>query len=331
MGDLPAAARLEVFDHEGDGDLDIVVAGLGRLLPTDELTGYVTLLLQEGHQVFRSVPLVVGSPRVADVRPADLDGDGDLDFVVGMFGYIRTGAIGWLEQLGSEQFKLHVLFSFPGTVNVAVTDLNGDGRDDFLALVSQAQEQVVAFVNEGSGRFAPTVVFDARNPLFGASGMVLADLDRDGDQDVVLTNGDVFDARPELRPYSGIQWLESRGALQFVAHDLGRLYGAFGPAVGDLDGDGDMDVVGVSFFNDWKDRRRQSIVWLENDGRQVFTMRPLCNTPTDLVTCDLGDLNGDGRLDVVAGGLKAGRAEYLYGPPARRARLGIWTNLGMED
>jgi hypothetical protein len=92
-----------------------------------------------------------------------------------------------------------------------------------------------------------------------------------------------------------------------------------------------LDVVAVSFFNDWKDRRRQSLVWLENDGQQRFTMRPLSNSPTDLPTDDLGDFNGDGRLDIIAGGLTAGRPEALFGPARRRTRLARWTNRGVMN
>jgi hypothetical protein len=258
-----------------------------------------------------------------------LDLVGDVDFVVGMFGWIRTGEIGWLEQIGPDDFRWHNLISMSGTVNVAVTDLNQDGRPDFVALVSQAQEQVLAFLNEGKGKFAIQTLWDARNPMFGLSGMNVLDLDRDGDDDILFTNGDVFDARPELRPHNGIHWLENRGNLNFNYQQLGQLYGAFSPVAGDLDNDGDLDVVAVSFFNDWKDRRRQSLVWLENDGQQRFTMRPLSNSPTDLPTVDLGDFNGDGWLDIIAGGLAAGRPEALFGPARRRARLARWTNLGV--
>jgi hypothetical protein len=245
-----------------------------------------------------------------------------------MFGWLRSGAIGWLEQIGNADFRWHNIVSLSGTVNVAVTDLNEDGRPDFVTLVSQAQEQALAFVNQGSGRFSVETLYDAGNPMFGASGMKVVDLDQDGDDDILMTNGDVFDARPELRSHNGIHWLENRGGLQFTYHLLGHLYGAFSPVAGDLDGDGDQDVAAVSFFNDWNDRRRQSLIWLENDGQQRFTMRPLSNTPTDLPTADLGDFNGDGRLDIVAGALTAGRPEALYGPTRRRARIAIWSNLG---
>jgi hypothetical protein len=329
-GSLTAPARIEVFDFDKDGDLDIAVPCLGRVLPTDDLIGSLTLLVNDGQQQFTPQVLLTSVARVADARAADFDGDGDLDFVVALFGWVRSGSIGWLEQLAPQTFHLHELFSFPGTVNVAVTDVNKDQRPDFIALVSQAQEQVLAFLNLGSGSFAPKTLYDAHNPLFGSSGMKLVDLDQDGDQDILFSNGDVFDSQPELRPYSGIQWLENRGALDFVYHDLARFYGAFSPTAADLDGDGDLDVVATSFFSDWTDRRRQSLVWLENDGQMRFALRPLSNTPTDLVTADVGDLDGDGRPDVVAGSLKVGRAERLYGPPERRARLGVWINRGVQ-
>ena len=300
---MSAPARTRVVDWDSDGDLDVVVAGLGHVLPTDDLVGYVSLLINEGPRGFQRLELLTGVARVADVAPGDIDQDGDIDLVVGMFGWIRTGEIGWLEQRGPGDYQWHNLISMSGSVNVATIDLNRDGLPDFVALVSQAHEQVLAFLNQGEGEFSFHTLWAAANPMFGLSGMSVQDLDRDGDDDVLFSNGDVFDARPELRPHNGIHWLENRGNLDFHYRLVGKLYGAFSPVAGDLDNDGDLDVVAVSFFNDWKDRRRQSLVWMENDGQQQFTMRPLSNSPTDLPTADLGDFNGDGRLDIIAGGL----------------------------
>ena len=66
---------------------------------------------------------------------------------------------------------------------------------------------------------------------------------------------------------------------------------------------GDLDVALVSLCNDWSDPTRPSLVWLENDGHQNFTMRPIDTTPIGLITVACGDLNHDGRADIVAGSL----------------------------
>jgi hypothetical protein len=71
-------------------------------------------------------------------------------------------------------------------------------------------------------------------------------------------------------------------------------------------------------MNDWSDRDVPSLVWLENDGRQSFQLRPIDTSPTHLVTVACGDLNGDGRDDIVAGGL------YMRPPFDRVGRVSAW-------
>ena len=73
------------------------------------------------------------------------------------------------------------------------------------------------------------------------------------------------------------------------------------------------------------DPGRQSLVWLENDGQQQFTPHSLARIPRSLVALELADFDGDGRLDLVVGGLlmpgyAGSRASYDISAP-----LSMWS------
>jgi hypothetical protein len=316
---VQAPAHVEVVDIDKDGDLDLLVASLGFLHPNNARIGAVLVLENDGRQHFTTRTLVDHVARVADARAADLDGDGDLDVSVAGFGY-DDGETSWLENKGGWTFEMHVLQRLSGGINAIPADLDRDGNPDILTLVSQEWEEIWAFVNAGAGRFTPRLIWGSTNPDFGSSWISIADLDRDGDPDILYANGDAFEyAPPNSRPWQGIQWLENKGAFQFELHRIVSLQGATSPQAADLDGDGDLDILIVTANNDWDDPKAASLLWLENDGRQRFTLHDVATAPTHLLTVAVGDLDGDGRPDAVTGGMHISR------PYDRIGRVTLWT------
>ena len=180
--DLAHPAHAEVADLDRDGINDILVADLGVPIPSDDRLGRVLWLKGRKDGTFETRILLSRLGRVSDVQPADFDGDGDLDLVVAVFGWHVAGEILLLEQRkaldGSVEFVRKTLDDRHGTIHVPVVDLNGDGRPDFVALIAQEFETVVAFLNEGGGKFAKRTLFSAPNPAFGCSGLQMIDLDQ---------------------------------------------------------------------------------------------------------------------------------------------------------
>jgi hypothetical protein len=320
LADIPAPAHTEAIDIDGDGDLDLVVAALGVLMPSNNRVGSILILENDGRQHFTKHVIADQIARVADARAGDLDGDGDLDLAVAGFGY-DDGETSWFENKGSWTFEQHVLQRLSGPINTIVADINRDGSPDIVALVSQEWEEIWAFINDGRGHFTARMIWGSTNADFGSSWISLVDMDRDGDIDILYSNGDAFDyAPPNSRPWQGVQWLENQGGMSFAFHRIADLQGASSPQAVDLDGDGDIDVVVVTANNDWNDRMAPSLVWLENNGRLQFAPHAVSTSPTHLITLAVGDLDGDGQPDLVAGGMHISR------PYDRMGRVTAWWN-----
>ena len=179
---------------------------------------------------------------------------------------------------------------------------------DIVALLSQHYEQVVWFRNEGNLRFSRRVLYQAPHPAWGYSGMEVVDFDGDGDLDLLLSNGDSLDD-DVIKPYHGVAWLDNdgkgNGKDSFVYRHLAALPGCQRAVARDVDGDGDLDVVAVSFLpqlapDAWKKHDLTSVLWLERDGNRWqphAVEKHRCIHPT----VDVGDLTGDGRSEIVVG------------------------------
>jgi FG-GAP-like repeat len=320
IAEIAGPAHVIAIDLDRDSDLDVLVASLGVIAPANARIGSVIALENDGHEQFRTRVLAEHVARVSDVEAGDLDGDGDLDLAVAQFGYDQ-GQTAWMENQGGGRFVTHVLQQLSGPINAVVADVDRDDDLDIVSLVSQEWEEVYLFVNEGRGRFMPRRIFGASNEDFGSSWISVVDLDRDGDADVLYSNGDAFDyAPPKGRGWNGLQWLENAGGATFNYHRIADFAGASSPQAADLDADGDLDIAVVSAYNDWRRADAQSLVWLENDGHMGFTMRDLASTPTHLLTLAVGDVTGDGRPDLVTGGA------HLSWPYDRMSRVTLWAN-----
>ncbi|MCB1228710.1 MAG: VCBS repeat-containing protein [Verrucomicrobiae bacterium] len=319
-----APVKTATFDFEGDGDRDIVVAGLGYLHPTDEKIGEAHLLINQGDETFKQIGLIKDVERIADVQPGDFDGDGDTDFVIAHFGWRKTGGLSWMEQESPTTFRRHDIIKINGPMRLEVLDQDDDGDDDFVVLITQQHESLVLFTNDGKGNFTNQILIRATHPAYGSSSFQMVDMDGDGDRDILQTNGDMMDENPEWKPFHGVRWFEKANG-NYTMHELAAMPGCYFARAVDMDGDGDLDVVASTLNFFWDVQDFPSLVWFENDGSQQFTKRLIAHAPSNLANFDVGDLNGDGRPDILAGGM------HIPGPLGRVGRLTVWMNEGPDS
>ena len=318
---MSAPVRVEPADMDGDGDTDLLVAGMGQVFPNNDRIGTVFILENDGRGAFTKRVVLENTSRVTDVRAGDFTGDGHLDLAVAQFGYDQ-GEVSWLERVGPWEFKRHVLIELSGAINVGVADFDGDGHSDIVANLSQQWEEIYYFRNRGQGEFSRFRIWGSSNEDYGSSGMTVADLNRDGRPDLLFTNGDGFGpaATPGPRPWHGVQWLENLGQGNFRYRRIGHLAGAYSPVAVDLDQDGHLDVVAVAGYADWSNKEKEvvSLMWFRNDGRMQFEPRVLAMAPRDLITLSAGDYDGTGGPVLVTG------AFYVYPPYEHMERVLLW-------
>lgn len=293
---------------DDDTALELICCDLGSFQPEDHDRGKL-ILLPNGTDRSDSADRVVlldNVGRVSDVVVEDFDGDQKPDILVAEFGWHRTGGIHLLRNVSTSdelRFERETLDDRPGTIHLLKQDLNADGRMDVVALVSQEHEQIIALMNEESG-FRSQLVYQAPDPAWGSSGISFVDMDDDGDQDLLYTNGDSFDSYL-VKPYHGISWLENTGDLKFERHHVGFMPGVHRVLAADMDGDGDLDLVASALLPqktiDAEKHTFEGVIWLERKADAVYDRHVLTDGHPMSPAIALADIDADGDIDVIAG------------------------------
>jgi hypothetical protein len=329
VASVPYPSHATFVDLDRDGIKDVLVGDMGAFFPADHRKGAVIWLRGLGKGKFTAAAWLDDWPRVADVETADFNGDGRNDLAVAAFGWRTTGHVTIVENrspsASQPAFQNHTIDKRPGAIHMIPADLNGDAKMDFVVLLAQEHETVLAFINKGGGDFSfdQKVIYVAPHPNWGSSGIELVDLDTDGDLDVLLTHGDTFDDGL-VKPYHGIQWLENKGGYPFVERTLAEMPGVHRARAADMDGDGDLDVVAGALLAagaDLDERTLPALVWLEQTRPGTFVRHTIEVGAPRHATLDVGDVDGDGDSDIVVGNFWIGEARSPMW-------VDVWTNQG---
>ncbi|MBI3191862.1 MAG: VCBS repeat-containing protein, partial [Pedosphaera parvula] len=280
------AFDVAVGDLDGDADLDLWIAGYRYQDSRED-----RVWLNGGEGIFRDSGQTLGGLSSRDVELGDLDGDGDLDAWVVSDGVSRVwsnnGAGVFTD--GREQLQTNV-------TRVALGDVDGDGDLDAWLAISGGEFGLGApnrvLLNDGTGKFTDSG--QALGNSYSAD-VKLGDLDGDRDLDAFVANSGYTNPPDEPRRYLDRVWIND-GTGRFT--DSGQsLEGipsfSYRVALGDLDGDGDLDA--------WVTQLTGSTIWL-NNGAGNFSESPETVPTGENENIDLGDLDGDGDLDAWTGG-----------------------------
>jgi hypothetical protein len=217
-----------------------------------------------------------------DVFAADLDGDGDLDVLA---AFDDTDSFAWYRNLdGAGTFGPPEIFTADanGAAAILAADLDGDGDRDVLT-AARLEDEIAWYENvDGEASFFNPHVIS--NVADGAQDLAVADVDGDGDRDVLAA----LWAADEFVWYENLDGVGAFGPERVI--DGGN---AQAVVTADLDGDGDTDVLAGTAFG--------SVAWYENlDGAGAFGPAQILEDDVWAYSVFAADVDGDGDVDVAA-------------------------------
>ena len=296
-----AIAAVAAGDVDSDGDLDLVAGNDNQRSAVYRNNGAGTF--PPGG--------AFGSSKARAVAVGDLNGDGRLDVI---YAESNTGPKIYLNSGEGQLDEGHLLPASKGNpVSVAVADLNGDRRLDLV--VGYRDEPAAIYLNDGQANFTGK---PSHFGLPNAWALATGDLDGNGSLDIVAGYNNNSPSGGQNTVYLN----DGQGNFDWQGgeRNLGRPgRNTRSVAVGDLNGDGALDVVVGNYgYRGLKGitTGERNYVYL-NDGAGNFDEpsreRRLAGDPDNTTSVALGDVNGDGSLDIIVGNSgDDGKQDFVY-------------------
>jgi hypothetical protein len=271
LRDLSRPVVTSFADLDGDGAEEIIVSEFGNRL------GHLSYF-SPGADGKYTKHFLNEYPGAISHYVRDFNGDGLRD-IIALTGQAREGVFIYYNR-GDGTFVESYVVQWPpayGAAHLSVVDFDGDGDLDLLtangdnadyALTLKRYHGIRLYLNDGNNRFEEAFFF----PLNGAYKARAADFDGDGDLDIAAI---AFFADYANAPEEAFVYLENKGGMKFAPSTFdGSLKGRWLTMdVGDVDRDGDEDIVLGSFAMGWSNvseeleaswRRGPSVIILKN-------------------------------------------------------------------
>lgn len=278
------AARIPKFaDIDNDGDEDILLT-----LATDGSFKENEVMLYEnlGNNNFLNWRLNDSLDYAADIEPADIDGDGDLD----AFVTARDGNdLVWLRNDGIkgnwQTFSIDA--NANGALGIKAVDLDKDGDVD-VVLCSANDDKVFWYRNNGGGNFSKLVV-DAN--VDTPRDVEAADLDGDGDIDLAIACQSTANT---VVTYLNNGNQTFTRTIRFTGKTCGDI------EIADWNNDSRPDII-FSLSSTSPVNPQQEVVALINQNNNNFTTTPLIVQAEKGTSLKVTDLDKDGDMDIIVG------------------------------
>ncbi len=287
-------SSIATADFNNDGKLDLVVGNESK----------IQILAGSGTGSFSSViTYAVGGYALTT---GDFNADGKQDIASIPFAAV-PGRASVLMGFGTATFAAPVdtpTADFPRTVKTG--DFNGDGKPD---LITANGSSVSVLLNTGTGNFALPANFNTG--ATHSTYLTLGDFNNDTKLDVAVAN-DAVSGVPYGAPSISILLGNGMGGLGAATTlDLGVNFSRL--VTGDFNGDGNLDVAGVTRIQvtGISDPVPGTIVTLAGDGSGGFTISNTTGVGYSPQGLASGDFNSDGRPDLIAG--NSGRSRFVDG------------------